>query len=380
MSSAASRSEVDVLVVGARVAGSVLASLLGRAGWRVIAVDRATFPSGTLSTHFFRGDGCAGVLQKLGLLDDVLALGAPPLVREYNADALDGSHTVDPPQDPGDVGFDLSVRRETLDGMLADRARREATVEIRERTSLRSLVRTGERVVGAEIVGDAGPEEVVARFVVGADGYPSRVAALVDAPIQEEAQPTRPLYYRYAHALGGPRGDPDGPEFSLGDDELAYVFPSDAQMACVAVSLNARSYREVRTDAAHAFESLVAAHPFIAPRAARADWRGRLLGCGPRRAFVRHPVGLGWALVGDASLHQDPWTGSGMDNASMHATFLAEALDAALSGRLGEERAMATYHRRRDQHAIAGFRETSELGRNLNAFRENPPSQRGPAD
>jgi hypothetical protein len=46
------------------------------------------------------------------------------------------------------------------------------------------------------------------------------------------------MYYRYIEGLEGPAGDLDGPEFSLGDDELVYVFPSDAGLACIALSLN----------------------------------------------------------------------------------------------------------------------------------------------
>jgi flavin-dependent dehydrogenase len=80
---------------------------------------------------------------------------------------------------------------------------------------------------------------------------------------------------------------------------------------------------------------------------------------------VRVPAGPGWALVGDASLHQDPWTGNGMDNAGVHATFLAAATDDWLSGRLPEDEAFARYHAQRDEHAMADFRETVELGRDL---------------
>ena len=39
----------DVIIVGARVAGSPLAMLLARQGYRVLLVDRATFPSDTIS-------------------------------------------------------------------------------------------------------------------------------------------------------------------------------------------------------------------------------------------------------------------------------------------------------------------------------------------
>jgi flavin-dependent dehydrogenase len=50
--------EVDVLIVGARVAGALLAIRFGVLGWNVLVVDRSSFPSPTLSTHFFRGPGC----------------------------------------------------------------------------------------------------------------------------------------------------------------------------------------------------------------------------------------------------------------------------------------------------------------------------------
>jgi flavin-dependent dehydrogenase len=109
----------------------------------------------------------------------------------------------------------------------------------------------------------------------------------------------------------------------------------------------------------------IAAHPGLAPRLARCTLDGRLLGCGPKDHLVRVPAGAGWALVGDASLHQDPWTGNGMDNAGVHATFLAEAIDDWLSGRRPEDEALAGYLARRDDHAMAGFRETVDLGRDL---------------
>lgn len=41
----------DVIVVGARCAGSPVAMLLARRGHRVLLVDRSTFPSDTPSTH-----------------------------------------------------------------------------------------------------------------------------------------------------------------------------------------------------------------------------------------------------------------------------------------------------------------------------------------
>lgn len=363
-------SEVDVLIVGARVAGSILAALLGACGRRVLVVDRATFPSDTLSTHFFRGSGCGAVLDGVGVLDSVLATGAPRLVREYNADALTGAATTDSPQDPGDLGFNLSVRRLTLDAILVDRARSEPTVDLHERAIFRGLLRERDRVVGGVIESERGPVEVRSRFVVGADGHASRVAREVGALVQEGVPPFRVIYYRYVRRFEGSEGVPDGPEFSIGDDEMVYVFPSDDGLTCIALSLNLRDYARLRTNGENGFRERVSAHPFIGPRAARATEVGRLRACGPRPVEARVPAGPGWALVGDASMHIDPWTGEGMDNAAVQATFLAEALEAVLAGRCAEADALADYHRKRDEHGLERMRENVRLGRNLNLLRE----------
>ena len=337
----------------------------------MLVVDRATFPSSTISTHFFRGAWCVSALERVGILPDVLATGAPPLVREFNADALDGSWTEDPPQDPGDVGYCLSVRRETLDAMLVARARREPSVSVREGVAVRDLLVDVGRVVGATLAtGHDVVDEVRARVVVGADGHASRVASKVGAATQERIPASRAMYYRYVRGMAGPDGPADAPEFSGGDDELVYVFPSDDDHACVALSIGLPAYAAARTRAEDAFAERIAAHPFVGPRVAAATQVGRLWGCGPRDAIVRQPVGPGWALVGDASMYQDPWTGNGMDFASTHASYLAESIDDLLGGSVTEDNAWASYHRRRDEHGMPGWRETGELGKDLNrAFR-----------
>src|SRR5689334_22335982 len=70
----------DVLVVGARCAGAPTALLLARRGFRVLLVDRATFPSDTMSTHYVKRPAIAQ-LKRWGLLDRVIASGCPPIHR-----------------------------------------------------------------------------------------------------------------------------------------------------------------------------------------------------------------------------------------------------------------------------------------------------------
>jgi 2-polyprenyl-6-methoxyphenol hydroxylase-like FAD-dependent oxidoreductase len=66
----------DVIVIGARCAGAATAMLLARMGHDVAVIDKAMFPSDTLSTHAL-ARGAIVQLQRWGLLADVIATGAP---------------------------------------------------------------------------------------------------------------------------------------------------------------------------------------------------------------------------------------------------------------------------------------------------------------
>src|SRR5690348_8607272 len=70
--------DYDAIVVGARCAGSPTAMLLARKGYRVLLVDRSSFPSDTLSTHLVHAPGMAA-LNRWGLFDRVVESGCPPI-------------------------------------------------------------------------------------------------------------------------------------------------------------------------------------------------------------------------------------------------------------------------------------------------------------
>src|SRR5690349_408838 len=107
----------DVIIVGARVAGASTAMLLARRGLKVLVVDRATFPSDTLSTHQVQLPGVAR-LARWGLLDAVLAAGAP-LTRDVRFDQGDAVITGRYPAYQG-VEAMCSPRRTLLDRVLVD--------------------------------------------------------------------------------------------------------------------------------------------------------------------------------------------------------------------------------------------------------------------
>jgi len=358
--------DYDVLVIGARVAGATVAALLGDAGQRVLLVDRSTFPSPTLSTHYFRGGRGVSVLKRLGVLDAVLALGCPPLTCEYRF--LNGAREprIGPAQEPGEVGYCLSVRRAPLDDILVRRATASGCVQLLQGSDARELLVVDGRAVGARLVTPRGQAVVRARCVIGADGRQSFVARAVNATLQETEEAHRGIYYGYVRDFVGPTGGaPDGPEFHMPGDEIAYVFPSDGGVTCLALSVNLTDYAWLRQRPQEHFRERIADHPGLAQRFLAARWVDRLYGCGPTRNYVRVPAGPGWALVGDAGMHQDPWSGHGIDKAMVHATFLADALLSWFTGAVDEQEALTTFHRRRDADGLETYRRTTALSRDL---------------
>src|SRR5687767_12292909 len=118
----------DAIIVGARCGGSPAAMLLARMGYKVLVVDRATFPSDALSTHVIKIPGIIR-LQRWGLLDKVIASNCPP-IRQVTFDigpfALIGAAT---PLE--NIDADYSPRRRVLDTILVDAAA-AAGAEVRQ--------------------------------------------------------------------------------------------------------------------------------------------------------------------------------------------------------------------------------------------------------
>src|ERR1700730_1772206 len=109
----------DAIVVGARCAGAPVAMLLARAGHRVLLVDRAHFPSDTLSTHYIHQPGIAR-LARWGVLDAARATGCPavePTVYQVQDVRLDGGSVRHEGQRAA-----YAPRRHLLDKILIDAA------------------------------------------------------------------------------------------------------------------------------------------------------------------------------------------------------------------------------------------------------------------
>lgn len=187
----------DVIVVGARCAGSPLAALLARAGARVAVLERATFPRDTLSTHIFEAHALA-FLERLGVSESIRATGAR-FLRRVDIRQGDLQFTAPIPQRPGDIGGVASVRRLLLDPILADAAAR-AGADVRMASTVTGVVGERGRVAGVRVAHAGSEHTLQAPLVVGADGRRARRLAQVQ-PRPERALPV----------LGVLRGGGPGP-------------------------------------------------------------------------------------------------------------------------------------------------------------------------
>jgi 2-polyprenyl-6-methoxyphenol hydroxylase-like FAD-dependent oxidoreductase len=110
--------QFDVIVVGARCAGAPLATDLANRGMKVCLVERARMPSEVPSTHMIHPCGVAR-LARLGLMDKLLATGAPPL--DHGSFVIDSTRLSAGPNQMNRFEAPwLCIRRVTLDALLVE--------------------------------------------------------------------------------------------------------------------------------------------------------------------------------------------------------------------------------------------------------------------
>ena len=309
----------DAIIVGARCAGASLAMLLARHGRRVLALDRAHFPSDTVSTHFLWPRTTAA-LARWGLLDALAATGCP-LIEAVNMRAGSVAFRGRPEPVDGTAAM-YCPRRTVLDKLLVDAAR-EAGAEVREGALVRDVIRESGRVVGVR--GDGFEER--AAVVVGADGMTSGIAEAVGAAMNP-SHPSLTCGF-YAYWSGVPT---DGVEFYVRAGRDILVFPTHDGLTCVWVGRVNEQWPAYRADIEGQYLSGLDAA--VLDRVQRGRRETPFKGTHRLPNFYRDCAGAGWALVGDAAYHRDPLTGMGIGDAFLGAKLLAEAIDRGLGSDL----------------------------------------------
>lgn len=345
----------DVIVVGARCAGSPTAMLLARRGYRVLVLDRASFPSDTVSTHYLHQTALLK-LQDWDLLAPIVDAGTPAIRKmHFSFQGIELNGFAEP---VNGVDAVYCPRRTLLDDTLVTGARK-AGAEVVENFSVSDLLFEDDRVVGVRGRENKGPErELRARVVVGADGFHSTVARRVGARNYNVRPSANFIYYSYYKGLDW------GLHHKTGfHRRWIGTWPTNDDLTMLAVICNRSHLKEFRQDPE---EQFLATFDDVVPEMGK-ELRQKGERVEPFRPmrnpdnYYRTAYGPGWALVGDAGYHKDPFTGWGMVDAFLHAEMLADRLHEGLSGERPMDEALADYATARDEESEAVYDFTCAL-------------------
>ena len=314
----------DAVVVGARCAGSIAAGILAREGWKVLLVDKARFPSDTVSTHYMFPNSLAR-LERLGILERLHGRHKlPSLAARWRVlgHEIEGTHSEIEGHSRG-----TSVRRVALDAVFVEWAR-DAGAETRFGTRVGDLVREeDDRVAGVVLEGG---EEIRARWVIGADGRASTVASALG--LEKEQPKAGDQAFLFAYWTGLPERD----FFSIDVDDANHGLmwnPSEDDIHLLSVAGKPDFTRGSAADRERSYmEGLRAFPESLDPSLLDRAERISDLVVVPEtmmRGFYRSSNGPGWALVGDAGHFKHPATAQGISDAIEQAVFVAEALTGA---------------------------------------------------
>jgi 2-polyprenyl-6-methoxyphenol hydroxylase-like FAD-dependent oxidoreductase len=355
------RKQYDAIIVGARCAGSPTAMLLAQKGYQVLVVDKATFPSDTISTHLIHPPGVAA-LKRWGLLDRLVETGCPPIgmyAFDFGPFMISGSPASD------EVSVAYAPRRTVLDKLLVDAAS-EAGAEVREGYIVDEIVIEDGRVTGVR--GHSKGGQLIAeyaRVVIGADGRYSPLAAAVRPEQYNERPPLQASYYSYWSGL------PMNGRFEtfIRADGAFAAWPTHDDLTLVITGWPIAAFEANKKDIEGNVLKLIESAPSFAERMRAARREERFVGTAVPNYF-RKPYGPGWALVGDAGYNKDFITAQGIQDAFRDAELCARALDEAFSGVRLFDLAMGDYQSARDAHVLPMYEFTCQF-----ATLEPPPPE-----
>ena len=339
----------DVIVVGARCAGAGTAMLLARQGIDVLLLDRATLPSEIPHGHFIHRHGPRR-LADWGLLDRVLDTNCPP-VASFTTDFGDFPLVGENLAVDG-IPIGVGPRRSRLDAALIEAAV-DAGAELRDGFAVDEFAHDGDRITGIRgrrRTGGATTER--ATVVIGADGRNSALARHVRAPVYAAAPAISCWYFSYWSGVGA-----TGLELYVRDERAIFAHPTNDELLALFVAWPIAELPRVRADIEREFMTVIDRVPQLAERVRTGQREERFYGAAQLPNFLRKPWGAGWALVGDAGCHKDPFLALGVCDALRDAELLADALADGFAGRRPVEAALADYEARRNRATLADYQE-----------------------
>lgn len=319
--------KADAVVVGCGVAGSLLAGLLARSGFRVIALEKR--PVIGVPVRCGEAAGPREEIEHFIPIDEEFVSADLNVVKVFAPDGACFERRM--------PGFGVVLEREKFDQALAEQARAWGA-DVRVHEEVVGLRTDGTRVVGVEVKThrDGSAYGIASRITVGADG--------IEAFVGRWAGLSRSLRLREIHS--GAEYLLEGNGFCADTIELhsgsrfapggyAWVFPKGPSRANVGVGV----------------------YPPLANHGAPRDYLDRFVDerfpGSERKRFIaggisgskplKTMVGDGVLLVGEAARHNNPLSGGGIMNSLEAAQEAHRVIAGALSSNDTSKAALQPY-------------------------------------
>jgi flavin-dependent dehydrogenase len=278
------------------------------------------------------------------VLADILDSGCPAVTKvtmDFGDFPLTGTDLV---RDGVALGY--APRRRALDRVLIESAI-AAGVEFRDGFAVEDYSFDGSILTG--ICGRSRGAHVSERawIVVGADGRNSSLARRVGTFMYMQTSPLTCWYFSYWSGVGL-----DGLEMYLRDRNAIFAFPTNDGLTAVFIGWPISEFGRVRQNIEVGFMNVLGRVPDLEQRIRAGRREEKFYGSADLPNFFRKPYGPGWALVGDAGCHKDPYLALGIGDALRDAELLASAIQNGLSGRQLLLDALAAYERQRNAAAM----------------------------
>jgi len=329
-----------VVVAGGGPAGSATATLLARAGARVMLIERATYPRPKPCAEYL-SPGVGGLLDRLGVLAEV----------ERRAIRLTGMRIVSPAgrsfvgRFTPDAGFapfrpwGFALPRAELDAMLANGAVR-AGATLHEHATAESFTVTPAGV-SVTIRGRRSRHSVRAGLLIGADGLHSRIAEQLGLARRQGAR--RVALVAHFEGVADMRDVGEMHVGRRGYVGLATVADGITNVAAVIPVADLPP----GVGAAERLVTFLRQLPAVHARMTGSRMLGPTLAAGPFGRRTLRATADGVALVGDAADFYDPFTGEGIYSALRGAELLVPHVLRALDAGACSARDLAAYDRAR---------------------------------
>ncbi|MDO8431972.1 MAG: FAD-dependent monooxygenase [Candidatus Binatus sp.] len=360
----------DAIIVGARVAGTAAAIFLARQHRRVLLIDKASFPSDTISTHIVLSGG-ARVLGQLGVLEMLEQSGAVRFSR---------MRSIGPDFDyRGDLVHDgldergLCLSRIIMDAKMIEAARSFESIQFRDRLRVTDLIIENRAIAGIRAEDSTDRHEFRAPLTIGADGMRSTIARRGEEKLgafpRIDVPCARAYYYAYF----------DGVDESRLGDELVTEFessPGAGNLVCrceqgrivAATAFDAVELHSFRIDLEGNLRRYLDRSFAVGRILEGATLAGKVFSSGLLSNTCRDPAAAGALLLGDAGLHVDPLFGQGHSLALMSAAIVGDLAPQWFDASRGETIpaiALAEFTRRRDAELMPFYKASVRVSREL---------------